>query len=695
MEATWLAPEPNQEMSARELLRVKVVWQACAKPRGAQVWSVFEFACWLEGLRGQDVARVVDDTPRRSFPSSKLQGSKGGNGSARSLTPGPASPCPARSVTPAFARPYSFNQAAPRSPEQQSIQTAPRSPSPTHVPRPCPSPAPMPRGLDSTRSLPEALYDPLLQRATPSSCSSPAPLPGTGRGSGPQAVQTTPVQERRQSTPTQERRPQSAEPGALRDRLMALRERADTHPVHTTPLQERRPQSAEPGRESRMAMRERAERAGRRSPTPSGQPGSRRRSSSAAMVSSRPKLGMAAGPGDPSVVAKAFDKNSMRLRNGRIFVDALATWRTANGHKPSAPTRRLQPGMCAVFVRKRPVFERDRRRCDYDVLTVIRGEHESDDTSVGPEIVHHACMFDRSMVTPFVHHTQFPFDMVFDENATNEAVYRDVGHPLLENVIGGHVATLFVFGQTGSGKTYTMRAIEHMAVQELFSRLGEGTEVSLTYFELAGRKALDLLTDQKSEIRLREEEDGCFRPHDCEEAVVTSADALLQVMAEAAARRATEATTVNDTSSRSHSVCRITILRKGQAAGRLLLVDCAGTEGSKDTLYFKGQHIKQSAEINSSLFALKDCIRFRQAAINRQRGLAQEGIPLRLPSVRATPLTKVLAESLISASAQLAAIATVSPNATDAEHTIDTLRTVYTLSGRAEARVVEVRQVLE
>merc|ERR1719424_1989734 len=233
-----------------------------------------------------------------------------------------------------------------------------------------------------------------------------------------------------------------------------------------------------------------------------------------------------------------------------------------------------------------------------------------------------------------------------------------------------------------------MRAIENMAVQELFERLDEGTEVSLTYFELAGRKALDLLTDQKSEIRLREEEDGCFRPHDCEEAIVKSADELLKVMAEAASRRATEATTVNDTSSRSHSVCRITILKKGKAAGRLLLVDCAGTEGSRDTLFFKGQHVKQSAEINSSLFALKDCIRFRQAAINRQRGLPQDGLPLRLPSVRATPLTKVLSESLINASAQLAAIATVSPNATDAERTIDTLRTVFTLSGRGDSRVL-------
>jgi len=359
------------------------------------------------------------------------------------------------------------------------------------------------------------------------------------------------------------------------------------------------------------------------------------------------------------------------------------------------------------------MFENDKKRCDFDVLTVIGGGGDGPDvasssrdepsSASGQEIVHHACMFERSMVTPFIAHTTFPFDGVFDAEASNEEVYRVVGRPLLENALEGNLATLFVFGQTGSGKTYTMRAIEQMVSTDLFEQGDEGAEVTITYFELAGRKALDLLTEQKAEIRLREEEDGCFRPHDCETASARSAEELLHVMGEAAARRATDATTVNSVSSRSHSVCRIRIPperfgRRAGSCGRpgcLLLVDCAGTERSRDTLYFKGQHAKESAEINSSLFALKDCIRFRQAAIHRQGGLPQDGVPLRLPSVRATLLTKVLAESLISSSAQLAAIATVSPNATDAEHTIDTLRTVYTLSGRGEARVVELRQVLD
>jgi len=609
LEATWLAIESNQEMSARELLRVKVIWQGGLLPRYSQVWSIPEFARWLETLRGPTAGTSsVSSTPRRT-PSRNRERRSSAGASNAFMSPAPTRP------TPGSNRTFVWDQSNP---------AAVRSPSPGSMPRPSPSPTPMPRGLDSARSV---------------------------------------------------------------DGRSALQQFSNAA--------QQRPHSAEPGHEGRTALRDRAT---RRSPTPCGQNSSRHRASSASATSIRQRLSAAAGtpgPGDPCSATKAFDKNSMRLRNGRIFIESLAFWRNSNGHRPTAPTRRIQPGMCSVFVRKRPMFDSDIRRCDFDVLSVIRSEQDAEDSCVGREIVHHACMFDKSMVTPFILHSQFPFDGVFDVGATNEDVYRDVGQPLLENALRGQLATLFLFGQTGSGKTYTMRAIERMAVEEIFRSLDADTVVSLSYFELAGRKALDLLTEQKSEIRLREEEDGCFRPHDCEEIVVTNAEDMIQVMVEAAGRRATDATTVNASSSRSHSVCRISIMKQKQPAGRLLLVDCAGTERSRDSLYFMGKHVKESAEINSSLFALKDCIRFRQTAILRQQSLPQEGRPLRLPSVRGSLLTKVLAESLISASAQLAAIATVSPNATDAEHTIDTLRTVYTLSGRGESRLLEFRQLIE
>merc|ERR1719221_1499093 len=131
------------------------------------------------------------------------------------------------------------------------------------------------------------------------------------------------------------------------------------------------------------------------------------------------------------------------------------------------------------------MFDRDLKRCDFDVLTVIGAQVDAlNGPPIGQELAHHACMFDRSMVTPFIMHTQFPFDGAFDAESSNEEVYEVVGRPLLEGALGGNLATLFVFGQTGSGKTYTMRAIERMAAEELFATLGEGAQVAITYFEL-------------------------------------------------------------------------------------------------------------------------------------------------------------------------------------------------------------------
>ena len=60
----------------------------------------------------------------------------------------------------------------------------------------------------------------------------------------------------------------------------------------------------------------------------------------------------------------------------------------------------------------------------------------------------------------------------------------------------------------------------------------------------------------------------------------------------------------NATSSRSHAVYQI----RTPAAGRLLLVDLAGNEGSIETLYHSKEQMAEAAEINASLMALKNCL---------------------------------------------------------------------------------------
>jgi Cdc6-like AAA superfamily ATPase len=51
---------------------------------------------------------------------------------------------------------------------------------------------------------------------------------------------------------------------------------------------------------------------------------------------------------------------------------------------------------------------------------------------------------------------QLYYDGVFDEDATQEQVFQEACVPLLNDVLKGNDASLFVYGQTGTGKTYTM-----------------------------------------------------------------------------------------------------------------------------------------------------------------------------------------------------------------------------------------------
>ena len=99
------------------------------------------------------------------------------------------------------------------------------------------------------------------------------------------------------------------------------------------------------------------------------------------------------------------------------------------------------------------------------------------------------------------------------------------------------------------------------------------------------------------------------------------------------------------------------------------MIECAGSERRNDSLYHSQERQKESTEINSSLWALKECIRAR-ASGDAKKGL----IPY-----RSSLLTRILRESLEREDAQLCVIATVAPNATDTEHSLETLKTVSKL----------------
>lgn len=369
------------------------------------------------------------------------------------------------------------------------------------------------------------------------------------------------------------------------------------------------------------------------------------------------------GAPDP-VTRQMIDRDTLRVENKALFSRAIAYWRSQQRveevqHVASAPSGRMN-----VYVRKRPLFEKETGvKREYDVVSVLPSPDR---------IVVHNCLFQADLKTPYLMHSTFScFTRCFDETAANDEVFSACAEGLVNHAINGGISTIFCFGQTGSGKTFTMTSI-----QELTSlRLGCA---EVQFVELCGKKVLDLLSPDKSSVKLREAGDGRLILDGASTARASSAHELMNLMQTAQDRRNTESTGANDVSSRSHVVGILSLVESG---GKLTLVDLAGSERRKDSMWHDRERQKEGAEINASLHALKECIRLTSAKTVGSIGSA----------FRLSTLTRILAPTFTNPEAQLAVIATVSPCATDVEHTISTLKTVQQLTGTVDG-LTETKQ---
>lgn len=95
--------------------------------------------------------------------------------------------------------------------------------------------------------------------------------------------------------------------------------------------------------------------------------------------------------------------------------------------------------------------------------------------------------------------------------------------------------------------------------------------------------------------------------------------------------------------------------------GKLSLVDLAGSERGSDTKSHNRQRRTESSEINTSLLALKECIR------------AIDSSSVHVP-YRQSKLTLILKDCFVSKMARTAMIATLSPGSLSTDHTVNTLR---------------------
>lgn len=220
-----------------------------------------------------------------------------------------------------------------------------------------------------------------------------------------------------------------------------------------------------------------------------------------------------------------------------------------------------------------------------------------------------------------------------------------------------------------------MNGIQELLCDDLFSLLNDkggcsitNTKVMVSFFEFYGGNAQDLLNDRRR-LKLLENGKNEIVVVGLREVEASSAEHLKLLLEQGHEGRTTHQTEANDTSSRSHAICQICLKQRHKSnklLGKISLVDLAGSERGDDARSHNAQRRLESAEINTSLLCLKECIR----ALDQNNQSGRNG---RVP-YRGSKLTLLLKDCFTSPKALTTMIACISPGSFSADHSLNTLR---------------------
>ena len=186
----------------------------------------------------------------------------------------------------------------------------------------------------------------------------------------------------------------------------------------------------------------------------------------------------------------------------------------------------------------------------------------------------------------------------------------------------GYNGTIFAYGQTGSGKTYTMmgpdineesqkgvipNAIDHIFECIAADTTGAEIQLGVSYMEVYREVIRDLLDPSKVNLQVRDSPLKGIYVEDLTYEYVTCKEDIVELLEIGQKARVTKSTSMNDTSSRSHSVFVLTVHQKlpngTTKAGKLNFIDLAGSEKIAKT-GASGDTLEEAKKINQSLSAL-------------------------------------------------------------------------------------------
>ncbi|KAG6625335.1 kinesin-like protein NACK1 [Carya illinoinensis] len=267
----------------------------------------------------------------------------------------------------------------------------------------------------------------------------------------------------------------------------------------------------------------------------------------------------------------------------------------------------------------------------------------------------------------------FTFDKVFGPVSPTEAVYEEGVKNVALSALMGINATIFAYGQTSSGKTYTMRGITEKAVNDIYRHIINTPErdftIKISGLEIYNENVRDLLNSESGRnLKLLDDPEKGTMVEKLVEETASDDQHLRQLISICEAQRQVGETALNDNSSRSHQIIRLTIestLRENSDCVRsfvasLNFVDLAGSERASQT-HADGARLREGCHINLSLMTLTTVI--RKLSVGKRTG----HIPY-----RDSKLTRILQHSL-GGNARTAIICTLSPALSHVEQSRNTL----------------------
>ncbi|CAI9089712.1 OLC1v1024332C1 [Oldenlandia corymbosa var. corymbosa] len=269
--------------------------------------------------------------------------------------------------------------------------------------------------------------------------------------------------------------------------------------------------------------------------------------------------------------------------------------------------------------------------------------------------------------------TAYSFDRVFGNDSSTRQVYEEGARSVALSVVSGINSSIFAYGQTSSGKTYTMSGITGHTVADIYDYVDKNTSrkfiLKFSAMEIYNEAVRDLLSSDNTPLRLLDDPERGTVVEKLSQITLKDKDHLRELLSVCEAQRQIGETALNEMSSRSHQILRLTVESSPREYKRfensatltatVNFVDLAGSERASQTMS-AGTRLKEGSHINRSLLTLGTVIRKLSKGRNGH-------VPY-----RDSKLTRILQNSL-GGNARTAIICTMSPAHSHVEQSRNTL----------------------